>query len=172
MNNNFLKGSIDEFTMWDRALTAEEAAVFASRGTQTITVADSADLAVAAGATVKPTSGTLTACGALVAAGSLTGDLVLKDGVTVKGEANRTMAVSGTITVEGAGTFEPLTAPTQTVKYEPFAAAGGYADGSAANLETWTAVKPEKPNFITQFRLAAEKFCVDYFRSGFMLLLR
>lgn len=173
MNNAFLEGSIDEFTMWNRALTAEEAAVFASRGTQPISIVDGADLVISAGATVKPTSGTLVASDTIVAAGSLTGDLVLKDGVTVRGESGRTMAVSGMITVEGAGIFAPQTTPVESVTYEPFVATGGYAADSEVNLSDWTAVSPDKPHFETRFRLAGEKFCVDYrLRTGLVLILK
>lgn len=176
LNNANLNGYMDEFTVWNRGISAEEAAYFARFATRPATGerTGSAVVSVAPDATLAALAGSLAVDGTLVAGGSFVGDLVLKDGAVVKAEQGRTMAVSGSIDVQGSGTLIPETIPASyPATWIPFAAAGGFSADSSENLRSWIA-GGLPPKIESRFRVSndGEDLVCRAMKAGMTVFIR
>lgn len=110
-NNNTLNGSIDDVTIWSRAITPDEAAYFGRYGLPEsyAELPKNALVSVGDGAVVKPASGKLSLGGEVTLGGIIDGNIDLEDGVTLKGDG--TANVTGKVTVKGSGSFVTPSGP-------------------------------------------------------------
>lgn len=176
LNNANLNGYMDEFTVWNRGISAAEAAHFARFATHPATgeYARSAVVSVAPDATLAALSGSFAVDGTLVAGGTFVGDLVLKDGAVVQSEQGRTMTVNGVIDVQGSGTLIPETIPASyPATWIPFAAAGGFSADSSENLRSWIA-GGLPPKIESRFRVSndGEDLVCRAMKAGMTVFIR
>lgn len=173
MNNPFFKGWMDDVTIWNRALSEKEVLAFIRFGFDVGTGADTnVTVNVAANGTLAPLGSELVFGGTLGAGGTFTGDLTLRDGVTVRSETGRTMAVSGRIAVEGTGTLQPESEVSALpAVWTPFAAAGGYAAEAANRLAGWRI--SSLPNGVQSlFWIEENTFNAKAFPPGLIMMIK
>jgi hypothetical protein len=124
--------------MWNRALDDAEVAAYNLVGV--VNCGSLANVEVASGATLDVPSG-LTLAGTLSSAGTINGNLVLAEGARIVENAEGVPTVSGSVTIEGAGSFLPLAYPSASNRnptYTILSAQGGFMGDSAAKVQTWS----------------------------------
>lgn len=169
-NNDTFKGWMDDVTIWDRAITEDEAAYFGKYGLPESYAAlpKNAVLSIGANAVVKPASGKLTVGGELTLGGKIDGDVDLEDGVVLKGDASA--EVSGKVTVKGKGTFVTPSELTEKTKVWTLFTADEYF--GADLLSGWTVDGNNMKPHGSAFGVEGERMWASAWIKGTVIVLR
>ena len=169
-NNDTFKGWMDDVTIWDRAITEDEAAYFGKYGLPESYAAlpKNAALSIGANAVVKPASGKLTVGGELTLGGKIDGDVDLEDGVVLKGDASA--EVSGKVTVKGKGTFVTPSELTEKTKVWTLFTADEYF--GADLLSGWTVDGNNMKPHGSAFGVEGERMWASAWIKGTVIVLR
>ena len=169
-NNDTFIGWMDDVTIWDRAITEDEAAYFGKYGLPESYAAlpKNAVLSIGANAVVKPASGKLTVGGELTLGGKIDGDVDLEDGVVLKGDAS--VEVSGKVTVKGKGTFVTPSGLAEKAKVWTLFTADGYL--GADLLSGWTVDGDNLKPHGSAFGVEGEIMWASAWIKGTVIVLR
>lgn len=169
-NNATFKGWMDDVTIWDRAISEDEAVYFGKYGLPESYAAlpKNAVLSIGENAVVKPASGKLTVGGALTLGGKIDGDVDLEDGVVLKGDA--AAEVSGKVTVKGKGTFVTPSELTKKGNVWTLFTADGYAGTDL--LSGWTVDGDNLKPHGSAFGVEGERMWARAWIKGTVIVLR
>lgn len=134
-DQTFFKGNLAELAVWRRALTEGEVRAYASGGAGgSDGMPDNITLEVAAGATCRLPGGDQVLAG-LGGAGTVEGNVTLKEGAVVRARDEGPVTVVGTLTFAGDGTVVlPAVETPAFARYPLFAATQFAGEG---NLAAW-----------------------------------
>lgn len=166
-------GWLDEVAIWDRALSDAEVATYNAVGVANCRTDTSASVRISTGATLVAPSG-LKLAGTLTSAGTIDGDLVLADGARIVQTAGPTPSVTGNVTIEGTGSFVPLSLPTKennSPTWEILQTLGGFDGEADAHARTWR-VEGLAGKYKTRFSAVGTLFKVDVLPPGLVIILR
>lgn len=129
------KGNLAELTVWSRCLDGEEIRAWHRAGGLASDGALDGRLAVAAGAVCRVVGGASLTLAGLGGAGTVEGNVTLKEGVVVRARDEGPVTVAGTLTFAGDGTVVlPAVETPAFARYPLFAATQFAGEG---NLAAW-----------------------------------